>query len=171
MDDEAKRFFEAAFDDFLNAEGRSIVGGAHEQNLCGQLALRLESRKAEFGFSRYHVDTECNRMLFDVVKKIFREGESVEIRSDVVVHIKGKCDNLIAIEVKKADRSAEGHRRRENDRLRLMAMTTPHEIGGHPEYVCGYKLGLFIELDRSSRTYLVEEFRNGGSSNQGTGTF
>jgi hypothetical protein len=158
MDDEAMRFFGEAFEDFLKAEARSIIGRVHEQNLCGQLAFRLESRKAEFGFAPYHVDPEYDRMLFDSVKKIFRGGKLQDIRSDLVVHIQGNADNLIALEMKKVDRTNRGRQRREYDRQRLMAMTTPSEIGGHPEHVSGYVLGVFIELDPVRRAYLVEEF-------------
>lgn len=171
VSDQVRQFFDAAFRDFLKAAAKDVVAGAHEQNLCGQLAQRLEKLKIEFGFGSYCVDLEYNRMLFDNVKKIFRNGESVEIRSDLIVHIKGTVDNLIALEMKKADHSTEGLRRRETDRQRLMAMTTSCEVGGHPAHVCGYKLGLFVELDGAERAYLIEEFKDGEAQGVTPGAF
>jgi len=171
MDDQAMQLFRSAFEQFLESEARSIAGGVHEQNLCGQLAIRLDARKADFGFADYDVDPEYDRMLFDAVKRIFREGQPRTIRSDLVVHIQGTTTNLIALEMKKLDQSKGGRERREDDRRRLMAMTTPAEIGCHPKHVSGYTLGVFVELDPEGRTYLVEEFRGGVSRGDRSGVF
>lgn len=171
MDDVAMQFFMVAFEEFVTADARSIVGNAHEQNLCGKLGMRLDSHRPEFGLANYIVDPEYDRMLFDVVKKIFRNGSLQAIRSDLVVHIPGKNDNLIALEMKKVDRSSAGLERRENDRQRLMAMTTPSDVGGHPEHVSGYELGVFVELDPARRTYVLEEFRSGHSVGERHGGF
>lgn len=171
MDDSIKAFFSAAFGDFLESEARNIIGTAHEQNLCARLGIYLEARKAEFGFGRYRVDTECDRMLFDKVKKIFVNGRSDNIRTDLLVHVQGSADNLIALEMKKVDRSAKGRELRENDRQRLMAMTLSSDVAGHPQHVSGYVLGLFVELDPRKHTYIVEEFRAGESRGESAGTF
>ena len=171
MNDDVMRFFEAAFNDFLKTEAKSIVDDVHEQSLCGQLAQRLNSLKPGFGFDGYHVDTEYNRMKFDVIKKVFREGNTADIRADLIVHVVGVRDNLLALEVKKADRSVEGRRKREDDRQRLMAMTTRYDISPGLEHVYDYTLGVFIELDRAMRTYVVEEFRDGSSLGEKVGNF
>jgi hypothetical protein len=43
--------------------------------------------------------------------------------------------------------------------------------GGNPDYVCGYRLGYFLEVDIRNATLLVEEYREGKLAQSGTLAF
>jgi hypothetical protein len=40
-----------------------------------------------------------------------------------------------------------------------------------PEHVCGYELGIFIELDSDRETFRLEQFRGGNSVGGHNGSF
>jgi hypothetical protein len=94
--------------------------------------------------------------------------EVVVIQSDLILHSRGNSvseDNLIAVEMKKAGRPG---REKEDDRKRLKAMTKKSFDGvwsndgtTHPEHVCGYRIGLYIELDASRRVAQLERYESG----------
>ena len=168
-----REYFYVAFHSFILEETESILTNVHEQNVSGQLGQYLNAIKDRYGLGAYYVDPEYDRKQGGFVKTIRINGERIEIRPDLIVHSRGKVkpDNIIVIEMKKTSTRAAGRRRRENDRERLIAMTSPADgtmVWGadgvtQPEDVCGYELGLFIELDLRSRTYLIEEFQSGQS--------
>jgi hypothetical protein len=67
--------------------------------------------------------------------------------------------------MKKSDRPALD---KQNDRIRLRALTKPsyddvwvNDGTGLPKYVCGYELGLYIELNVRNGEVIVEEFERG----------
>ena len=102
----------------------------------------------------------------------------VVINCDLILHSRGEIvahDNLIAIEMKKAGRpEAE----KEEDRIRLRAMTKAtydniwsNDGQTHPEHVCGYELGFFVELDSRNSTFKTEEFRDGKFFRESSGKF
>jgi len=92
----------------------------------------------------------------------------VAITCDLILHSRGKLirdDNLIAIEMKKSSGSKAD---KESDRNRLRALTKESYDGiwsadgiTRPEHVCGYKLGLYMELDIRARKCLLEYYRRG----------
>lgn len=117
----------------------------------------------------YHVDIEYNRKQNGLIKAILDGGERViRINCDLILHSRGSSvakDNLIAVEMKKVTRSAL---EKQSDRNRLCALTKrsfddiwSNDGVTHPEHVCGYRLGAFIQLDRKERRCLVEYFQDG----------
>lgn len=147
--------FENGLTDFVISQKSLILSGVSERSLCTQLAMSLKDELKVVGVIGYYVDTEYNRKQNKELKTIIDNvGRIVRITSDLIVHTRGekvKDDNLIAIEMKKAD--APGSEKAA-DKIRLKAMTmrsfddtwvadgiTP------PEHVCGYTLGVFLEID------------------------
>lgn len=171
MDAQMNEIFAEAFNQFLSEERPNIRNGVAERNLCGRLAIYLENAKNNAGLSAYYSDTEYNRKQNGKVKTILDdEMQVVVINCDLILHSRGEIverDNLIAIEMKKANRP-QAEKDRDRARLRAMTKTTYDDIWSydgetHPEHVCGYELGIYIELDVSGEKYLVEEFRSGDS--------
>ena len=154
---------------FLLRESSNITSGVSERNLCGRLAMALEAVSNERGLHGYYADTEYNRKQDGRIKTILDDGMvEVVINSDLILHSRGEIiarDNLIAIEMKKANRP-EAEKVSDRARLRAMTKTSYDDVWSydgitHPEYVCGYELGVFIELDSKRRTIRVEHFKNG----------
>jgi hypothetical protein len=94
----------------------------------------------------------------------------MDVRCDILLHSRGDLDddNLIAVEMKKDDASAAD---KQSDRERLQALTLPMPEGGNPDYVCGYRLGYYLEVHIGNRTLLVEEYRGGNMTPLGTMEF
>ena len=180
MADPLKSFFDAAFAAFLAAERRNILNGTAERSLCARLMLQLEMLKHSFDLSEYYADCDFNRMQDGKIKQIIDEQFYViTVQCDVLFHGRGERgpprENLIAIEMKKAGRPLQETL---DDQKRLRALTTPPGRDNwsgdgktFPEYVCGYELGLFIELDVQRATYRVEEYRDGNFVDAEHGTF
>ena len=87
----------------------------------------------------------------------------------MIIHSRGedeKNDNLIALEMKKSYQSEEN---KNADRERLIALTRSENTNDvwsfdgktFPRYVCGYKLGIYYEIDLSNRIILIEYYRGG----------
>ncbi len=160
MRENLKELFNESIAIFFDAESKNIAGGTSEQNLCCRLAMIMENKMKEKGIQGYYADTEYNRMTYDKVKKIWVENQQKKIYSDLIVHSRGEIpdeDNLIAIEMKKSTRP---YLKRESDKHRLKSMT---KHGTSLEYVCGYKIGFYIEIDIAKKSYNIEEFREGDS--------
>lgn len=158
-----------ALDDFFRFETALILDRVSERNSCQRLSIYLERRAQENGLAGYHADTEYNRKQGGHVKTIFSENmEVVVIQSDLILHSRGHYvseDNLIAVEMKKSERPEH---QKESDRKRLRAMTKASFDGVwsndgaiHPEHVCGYRLGLYIELNANRRIALLELYASG----------
>ena len=67
--------------------------------------------------------------------------------------------------MKKANRPQQD---KNSDRIRLMAMTKDtydetwsNDGKTHPEHVCGYVLGFYLEFNLEQRKILVEEYQKG----------
>ena len=156
---------------FVDEETENILSGVSERNLCGRLALILESVAHEYGLTGYFADVEYNRKQGGKIKTIIDDDmRTITINCDLILHSRGnklESDNLIAIEMKKASRPKK---EKESDRSRLRAMTKTSYDGlwssdgiTHPEHVCGYVLGAFIELDEQEREIRIECFANGNA--------
>jgi hypothetical protein len=164
-----RALFDASFERFLDEEQGNILNGVSERNLCGRLALNLEMMKGEFDLQGYYVDIEYNRNQNGRVKTII-DGhfQIVPITCDIILHSRGEIvarDNLMAIEMKKSTRPMI---EKERDKVRLTALTkvSYNDVWSAdgktlPEHVCGYAIGLFIELDISARSFKIEEYRAG----------
>lgn len=161
--------FNDAFDCFLAREGHTLLKDVSERNTCGRLAYFIERQMESEGMVGYYADTEYNRKQRGKVKTIINsELRVVSITADLIVHSRGEIaaprDNLIAVEAKKANRPAS---EKANDIERLIAMTSEPYNGvwnfedGHPEHVCGYVVGIFMEIHREKKQVAFEYFKHG----------
>ena len=170
IDDPAKALFDKAVETFLVEERRNILSGTAERNLAARLGFIMERLKHEFGLGEYFADPEYNRMHDGLIKVAFDPDNLVEVRiqCDLLLHGRGERgprENIIAIEMKKSTAPAQ---ERLDDKTRLRALTTPPgpntwpaDGKTFPEFVCGYELGVYLELDIQRALYVVEEYRGG----------
>lgn len=154
---------------FLEREATEITEGVNERNNCSRWAMYLEHAAHRHGLTGYCADTEYNRKQNGMIKTILDEDQVVvAINCDLILHSRGLNvaeDNLIAIEVKKADRPPK---EKEDDRRRLRALTKAsyddiwmNDGSNPPEHVCGYRFGAFVELDRKRRRCVIECYKEG----------
>ena len=169
-----EKLFNMALEEFFTREARNIHSGVSERNLCGRLSLPLERVSKEYGLKGYYADTEYNRKQDGLVKTILDDNyQIINITCDLILHSRGENmakDNLIAIEMKKSERPEE---EKTSDRARLRTLTKSSFDGiwsydgrTHPEHVCGYELGYFIEIYRGNSTYIVQKFQKGELVNE-----
>ena len=174
MVDQLKDLFDRSFDMFIDSDLESILANVNERNLCGRLAIHLSGLLNEYGLGNYFVDPEYNRKQDGRIKTILDEDfEVVSINCDLILHSRGNTvenDNLIAIEMKKSNRPLE---EKDSDRKRLRALTKSSfddvwSADGqvHPEHVCNYKLGIYLELDILTRTFILEQYERGNMQNE-----
>jgi hypothetical protein len=152
--------FREAIDQFLAREFALVRKNAHEQAMCHRLAWYVEHSKNQHSLDNYWVDTEYNRH-GDNVKRIRHAvtGEPIPIVCDLLLHSRGELpeDNLIAVEMKKAD-GDEDDKRRDRERLKSLTTTCTEE---NPDHVCGYELGYYVEINVKAAMVLIEEYRGG----------
>jgi hypothetical protein len=164
-----KVLFSKAFSEFLSNERTNIINDVNERNLCGRLAIYLEGARQRYGIQGYYADVEYNRKQDGKLKTIVNErAQVIRINCDLILHSRGEIvarDNLIAIEMKKADQPLA---EKDSDRKRLRALTRKSYDGiwsadgrTFPEHVCGYEIGFFIILDSRKKVFQVEEYRYG----------
>ena len=154
MENELIDIFERANKRFLGENVSSIKSNVAERSLCSTLAQCLYLEISNSNFSRYHVDVEYNR----------NKGKVKTIYNDNLEVVSIVCD-LIALEMKKAYRPMK---EKEKDRARLVALTKESYDGvwsfdGRvlPEHVCGYKLGIYYEIDNKKNSLLIEYYVRG----------
>ncbi len=161
--------FNDAFDLLIKCEGRILLEDVSERSTCGRLAHFIQVQLKSEGVMGYYADTEYNRKQRGQVKTVINhELRVIPITADLIVHSRGAIaapkDNLIAIEAKKAGRPEH---EKENDINRLIAMTREPYNGvwnfedGHPEHVCGYAVGIFMEIRLQQNQVAFEYFKRG----------
>jgi hypothetical protein len=166
--------FKEALSTFFQNETKNILSDVSERNLCARLAYYLEALFSKYDLSGYYADSEYNRKQQGQVKTILDDKLTVvSVTCDVIVHSRGEKieqDNLIAIEMKKSNRPQS---EKESDRDRLKALTKDSYDGiwsydgkTHPEHVCGYSLGFYIEIDKNDRKYFFETYHKGNKVNE-----
>lgn len=166
--------FEDALAAFLTDEGRWLLTGVSERNTCGRIAIYLERQLRVDGFEGYYADVEYNRKQHGQVKTIINgDFKIIQITPDLIVHTRGErpppYDNLIAMEAKKSSRPDH---EKQADRERLQAMTkVPLDgvwpwNGGHPEHVCGYAVGVYVEIDIVQRQLRLDFYKKGKLTKQ-----
>jgi hypothetical protein len=166
--------FYRAFEQFIAQESANIANSTSERNFCGRLAIYLEDQRRAAQLGGYYVDPEYNRQQNGRIKAILDGNmQEVEITCDLILHSRGeniRRDNLIAIEMKKSDRPES---EKDKDRVRLRALTkaTYDDVWSYngvtlPEYVCGYELGVFVEIDVRSGLISVQEFEHGNMTRE-----
>ncbi|WP_419022534.1 hypothetical protein [Emergencia sp.] len=171
--EELEKIFEAANERFLINNTMLFETRVSERTFCGALMMELKNIIASTKFSDYYVDVEYNRNIGGKVKTIKKtikglDQQIVTINCDLIVHSRGlnMChDNLIALEMKKSTgRKCD----KENDRIRLECLTKSpdQEVWSYdgktlPEYVCGYDLGIYYEINFNRNTILIEYYQKG----------
>lgn len=164
-----EHIFNDALTAFLESEKDLLLSDVSERSICARLAHYMERQLETEGIKGYYADAEYNRKQGGKVKTIINEEMKVlTITADLIVHSRGNIpapyDNLIAVEAKKSSRPA---REKAADIMRLLVMTQPPNDGiwnfenGHPEHVCGYSLGIFMEIQRDSQVVHLRYFKNG----------
>jgi len=163
--------FHEALADFLAHEYALVRKDAHEQSLCGRLAIYMDRAKDRHGYERYYVDVEYNRR-GEGRKQILHPltGKHIDVTCDLLLHSRGDLDddNQIALEMKK---DYATNKKKRSDRERLQALTLPMPEGGNLDYVCGYRLGYYLEVNIGDRTLLIEEYRGGKMTPLGIAEF
>ena len=174
-----KRLMSDALDDFFAREAESLVTTVNERNSCGRLAIYLQNLADRQGLGDYYADPEYNRKQNGQIKTILDDAmEVITINCDLILHSRGANiadDNLIAIEMKKRERP-EQEKRADRNRLRALTKSSYDDIWSndgttHPEHVCGYLIGFFIELNNTGRSALIETFVNGEHVDSSARTF
>lgn len=174
MKNKLKDLFERSFHIFINADVESILANVNERNLCGRLSIHLSGLLNEYGLGNYFVDPEYNRKQDGRIKTILDENfEVVTINCDLILHSRGsriEDDNLIAIEMKKSSRP-QAEKNSDRKRLRALTKSSFDDVWSadgqvHPEHVCNYKLGFYLELDIFTRTFIIEQYERGRMINE-----
>jgi hypothetical protein len=77
--------------------------------------------------------------------------------------------------MKKSDRPSK-EKQKDRDRLRALTKASFDDVWSNdgftqPEHVCGYILGVYIEINRAKRTCLVEYYAKGHQVEEVQGSF
>ena len=171
--------FRRALEEFFKNEAQNINSGVSERNLCARLAMVLQRIANEYGLNGYYADPEYNRKQNGQIKTILDDNmQVINVTCDLIFHSRGgimERDNLMAIEMKKAERPEE---EKQSDRARLRTLTKcsyddvwSFDGTTHPEHVCGYEIGYFFELDIAKKVFIVQRFEKGNLVGQVEGKF
>jgi hypothetical protein len=87
----------SAIHSLLARESQLLVANAHERTICAHLACYLKP-----SFPEWDVDIEYNRHGLDP-KKIGVGEEAELVYPDLIIHRRGKEENLLVVELKKGD--------------------------------------------------------------------
>ncbi|MCG4261178.1 hypothetical protein K6W36_11430 [Acetobacter senegalensis] len=167
--EQLSQLFRNSLTQFLSSDRENIVNGTSERNLCSRLSIILERNAKALGLDDYSADVEYNRMQDGKIKSIKTGNEEpITIQCDLILHSRGKFigerDNLICVEMK---RTSHPESEKLKDKNRLIALTSSpydqvYSYDGtvHPEHVCGYGVGFYLEFSRDGR-FMIEEYRNG----------
>lgn len=171
--------FKEATDIFFVNEVQNILNGVAERNLCGRLSIYLEQKLNQYAIKGYYADTEYNRKQNGQVKTILDDQmKVVNIQCDLIVHSRGeiiKQDNLIAIEMKKSNRPDE-EKASDRNRLRALTKESYDDIWSAdgialPKHVCGYVVGVYMELDIANCLCRFEYYQKGKKVSETTQSF
>lgn len=139
-----------------------------ERSICGALMIHLKGALWGTPFSKYKVDVEYNRNRDGIIKTIIDKDEVItNITCDLIVHSRGaymEQDNLIALEMKKSNRT---NAEKAKDKNRLIALTKGennvwcYDGETFPEHVCRYILGIYYEISLNDRQVYLEFYQQG----------
>ncbi len=160
--------FESANQSLFKKDLDLIKNDVSERTICGALMMHLKSALWGTPFRKYHIDVEYNRNKDGMIKTIIDEKNVItNITCDLIVHSRGayiEQDNLIALEMKKANRiDAE----KQKDKNRLMALTREknnvwcYDGKTFPDQVCRYILGIYYEISLEHHQVYLEYYRRG----------
>lgn len=137
-DEDIKEKVEKAIQTLLKHDLFLLEIGVHERSVSHRLACYLQKE-----FQDYNVDLEYNRMndamkVLDGIRECSEQRTKDIIYPDIIVHKRGKKDNLLVVEMKTSSISEKS----KICDIRKLELLTSH---GNFDY----KLGLFIEFKRS----------------------
>lgn len=170
---ELEEIFEKANQRFLERNPMLFEMKISERTLCGALMIELYEEIKKTKYSSYFVDVEYNRNVGGKLKTIRKtikgaDEQIITINCDLIVHSRGQIktqDNLIALEMKK---SIAREKDKDSDRIRLQCLTkdSSQDVWSYdgktlPEHVCGYRLGIYYEINFRKNSILVEYYKNG----------
>lgn len=181
--EEILSIFETANEKFLAEEQSLFDNHVAERTLCGALMLWLHDIIKNYdSYEGYFVDVEYNRNKGSL-KTIYKtcngpENRVVRVNCDLIIHSRGrniKQDNLLAIEMKKSNRS-KNDKISDKERLKALTKDSFDDIWSNdgqtlPEHVCGYVLGIYYEINYKKREILLEYYRKGEIVAKGTRSF
>jgi hypothetical protein len=177
--DLVRAVFEGSIQVFLEREAQQLLADVNERASCSRLAIYMQRAADDAGLAKYAVDTEYNRMQEGRVKTILDdEHRVIAVNCDLILHSRGEVkenDNLIAVEMKKSTRPAH-EKKSDRDRLRALTMKSYDGVWSAdgvtlPERVCDYTLGVYIEVNRTARTCLLEFYGQGNKVEETTRAF
>lgn len=169
---ELQKIFEKANKNFLKRDKLLLETKVSERSLCGALMLELYEVIKNTQYNNYYVDVEYNRNVNGKVKTFRKtisdlEMQVVTINCDLIIHSRGKLinDNLIALEMKKSTR-AKKEKIKDKERLECLTKEPNKDVWSydgqvHPEHVCGYKLGIYYEIDLKKQKIYIEYYKKG----------
>lgn len=164
---------------FLTEQQDLILSGVSERSWYLHFARYLNDKIKEKYSNTYYVDIEYNRNN-GKLKTIF-DNENflvISITCDIIVHSRGKnllSDNLICIEMKKSTAS-KNSKLEDKRRLELLTKKSFDDVWSAdgkalPEHVCGYKIGLYYELNLRTRKVHREYYQYGKKVAEKENTF
>lgn len=157
--------FDKANINFIRKNETLFKSQIAERTLCGALMIELyEEMKKYNDLDGYYVDVEYNRNHGTDPKRIINNNNRI-ISCDLIMHSRGtkEVDNLIAIEMKKTN-AREELKNADIDRIIKMTSDLCKEneiLNGHSKYVCGYKLGIFYEIDFRNERCVINYYVKG----------
>lgn len=160
--------FKKANTSFLKRDTKLILDDVSERCLCGGLMLFLHKEIQNSDFNKYYTDVEYNRNDREIKTIVNNNTQIIPITCDLIVHSRGENiqqDNLIAIEMKKAQAS-DLEKQKDRERLEALTKQTYDDMWSNdgttlPKHVCGYKLGIYYEIDQSKRSIKIEYYSKG----------
>ena len=93
-----------AIQQLLDRDGQLLAADANERTICAHLACYLKSL-----FPEWAVDVEYNRHGLDP-KTIGVDEYAEYVYPDIIIHQRGKEENLLVVEVKKGDSQSPDQR-------------------------------------------------------------
>lgn len=161
------QIFDMTNHEFLSKELSLLISDVSERCLCAAMKPFFEDEIHKYQkYRSYHVDVEYNRNAGHVKTIINDKLEVIAITCDLIVHSRGEnesFDNLIALEMKKFYRPQN---EKDTDKMRLLALTkstSTNEIWSYdgktfPKHVCGYKLGIYYEINLAKKVIKIEYY-------------
>jgi len=163
-----KKIFINANEKFLINDISLIEDNVSERSWYTHLAMYLENEIKEKKINGYWVDTEYNRNNGKLKTILDNNTEIIPVTCDIILHSRGNNklqDNLICIEMKKST-SNDAEKIKDRKRLKILTRKSYDNIWSAdgsvlPEYVCGYLLGIYYEVNIKTRKILIEYYSDG----------
>ena len=163
-----KTIFDKSNVEFIDRNKKLLIDDVAERSLCGALAQVLSENIKATQFLAYYVDVDYNRNNGEVKEYLDENGSPVTINCDLIIHSRATNineDNILTIEMKKSYRSDKD---KISDKKRIIALTKDSydnkwKADGKslPKYVCGYKIGVYYEIDKDKKKISIEYYYKG----------